>query len=266
VTDGLDIDAQIRDRLDGLRRVLNDPGLSDAMKLEEMHSVAKRITEIEESNGPLCQCGCRQPAPIASRTDRKAGYVKGEPKRFISGHVCRYPTPDAHFFAYASIQPIDQCWEWRGARDPNGYGTFTVARKVTHFAHRYAYELFVGPIPEGLVIDHLCRNRGCINPTHMEPVTNAENVLRGEGPTAVNARKTHCKRGHPFDDVNTYVYAKGRACRMCHQLRQRAAAGDEVAQRALREAPTRYSDGSTDETSEALDIIADGLAAPGGDA
>jgi hypothetical protein len=206
VTDGLDIDAQIRDRLDGLRRVLNDPGLSDAMKLEEMHSVAKRITEIEESNGPLCQCGCRQPAPIASRTDRKAGYVKGEP------------------------------------------------------------ELFVGPIPEGLVIDHLCRNRGCINPTHMEPVTNAENVLRGEGPTAVNARKTHCKRGHPFDDVNTYVYAKGRACRMCHQLRQRAAAGDEVAQRALREAPTRYSDGSTDETSEALDIIADGLAAPGGDA
>jgi hypothetical protein len=90
------------------------------------------------------------------------------------------------------------------------------------YAHRLAYQLLVGPIPEGLVIDHLCRNPPCQNPAHMECVTHRENTLRGASPHAMNARKTHCKRGHEFTFQNTYVDAKG--CRSCLACRAAAAA------------------------------------------
>jgi hypothetical protein len=83
------------------------------------------------------------------------------------------------------------CWIWVGPRDGNGYGSITIASR-NRLAHRVAYEVFVGPIPDGLTIDHLCRERSCINVRHMEPVTRGENVLRGIGPAAENARKTTC--------------------------------------------------------------------------
>lgn len=92
-------------------------------------------------------------------------------------------------------------------------------------AHRVSYETFVGPIPAGLTLDHLCRNTLCINPAHLEPVTIKENVLRGDGPTARNARKTHCDRGHAFDETNTGPNANGgRSCRACKRewVEQRA--------------------------------------------
>ena len=82
-------------------------------------------------------------------------------------------------------------------------------------AHRAAYEVRIGPIPDGMVIDHLCRNRACINPAHMEPVTNRENVLRGTGPSAQHARKTHCNYGHAYDDQNTMHRRGRRHCRKC---------------------------------------------------
>jgi hypothetical protein len=86
-----------------------------------------------------------------------------------------------------------------------------------------AYELAIGPIPEGLTIDHLCRNRGCVNPAHLEAVTNRTNLLRGDGIAALNARKTHCKRGHEFTPENTYVWREGtRACRACHTAQEQA--------------------------------------------
>ncbi len=95
-------------------------------------------------------------------------------------------------------------------------------------AHRAVYEWLVGPIPDGLQIDHLCRNPGCINPSHMEPVTPRENVMRGDTIAAENAAKTHCKHGHEFTAENTYVWPKkpnSRSCRRCHAdqeaLRQR---------------------------------------------
>lgn len=89
-----------------------------------------------------------------------------------------------------------QCWEWRGAKTNQGYGTFARTHG-TRVAHRISWELTRGPIPDGLTIDHLCRNRGCVNPSHLEPVTNRENVLRGEGITAHLARTTACAKGHP---------------------------------------------------------------------
>lgn len=110
----------------------------------------------------------------------------------------------------------DGCWEWTGSRRPDGYGQIHVGGKNRR-AHRVVYELMVGPIPEGLTIDHLCRNRACCRPDHLEPVTRAENTRRG------GAALTHCKRaGHLYDEQNTYVSPKGeRRCRACAAERGR---------------------------------------------
>lgn len=107
------------------------------------------------------------------------------------------------------------CWVWiTGNGD---YGRIRVGAEVK-IAHRVAYELFVGPIPAGMQIDHLCRNRSCVNPSHLEPVTNRENTLRGVGFAAVNASKTECDHGHDYTPENTYVTPDGsRQCRECRR-------------------------------------------------
>jgi hypothetical protein len=115
------------------------------------------------------------------------------------------------------------CWPWLGYRNADGYGVITVGgddERVLR-AHRVAYELLLGEtIPDGLTIDHLCRNRGCVNPEHMEVVERGENVLRGEGPSARAARATHCIRGHEFTPENTYFRKSGkRECRACARAR-----------------------------------------------
>lgn len=101
------------------------------------------------------------------------------------------------------------CWLFTGALS-KGYGIIGLPGRRTAKAHRVVYEALVGPIPEGLTLDHLCRNRACVNPEHLEPVTLAENKARGENPAALNARKTHCPNGHPYD-----TSAESRRCRRC---------------------------------------------------
>jgi hypothetical protein len=112
------------------------------------------------------------------------------------------------------------CLIWKANKTGDGYGKFMLHRRQRQ-THRLAYEATIGPIPKGLVIDHLCRNRACVNASHMEPVTNRENVIRGESFSAHNARKTHCDRGHPFNVENTYLYRGGRICRACRRSRDR---------------------------------------------
>jgi hypothetical protein len=115
--------------------------------------------------------------------------------------------------------PIDEspCWIWTGSRNRGGYGHIGINR-VPARTHRVAYELLRGPIPDGLQLDHLCRNRACLNPAHLEPVTNWENQLRGDTSRAANAAKTHCGRGHEFDLLNTYFDPLGkRVCRICRR-------------------------------------------------
>ena len=113
------------------------------------------------------------------------------------------------------------CWEWQGPLNRNGYGLFYLSK--TRAAHRVSYEFFVGLIPEGLQIDHLCRNRACVNIEHLEIVTHRENCLRGTSPLAVNARRTHCVHGHPLSGKNLAIGYRGdRICKACHRRRQTA--------------------------------------------
>ena len=111
------------------------------------------------------------------------------------------------------------CWEWLAAKR-NGYGILTINDK-TKMAHNISYEMLKGPIPRGLELDHLCRNRACINPDHLEPVTRKTNILRGQGLAAQNAQKTHCVNGHLLSGDNLFPNPakKGRrVCRLCHIL------------------------------------------------
>jgi hypothetical protein len=108
------------------------------------------------------------------------------------------------------------CWVWKGARGYKGYGALSFRGKITP-AHRYSYEYYKGPIPQGLVIDHLCRNTFCVNPDHLEPVSTKTNLLRGISFSAKNAVKTHCKYGHPFEGDNLRLSNGGRICRTCRR-------------------------------------------------
>ena len=111
------------------------------------------------------------------------------------------------------------CWQWTGAINRHGYGKLTVNAKTAQ-AHRVSYELFRGAIPNGLSIDHLCRNRACANPAHMEPVETRTNTLRGISHVAARAIQTHCKHGHEFTAENTYLWRTSRICKACAKERK----------------------------------------------
>lgn len=118
------------------------------------------------------------------------------------------------------------CWQWAGSiQAESGYGYIRLSPTKRSRVHRVAYESIVGPIPDGLQLDHLCRNRACLNPAHLEPVTSRVNTLRGMTVTAANAAKTHCINGHEFTPANTYVNPRrgNRSCRACSAASARRA-------------------------------------------
>lgn len=113
------------------------------------------------------------------------------------------------------------CWPWMGFIQSNGYGKVYFDRKV-RLAHRVVYELLVGPIPDGLVLDHLCRHRSCVNPAHLRATTIRENTLAtgSLARSALAAARLSCVHGHDYTLANTYLSARGRVCRTCHRERQ----------------------------------------------
>lgn len=141
----------------------------------------------------------------------KPNIIMGLPERFWSKAVIDdrgFSTP---------------CLIWAACRSSAGYAKFNAQGNRVEYGHRLAYEALIGPIPEGLVVDHLCRNRACVNPDHLEPVGRGENVMRGETLTAANHIKTHCPQGHEYTPENTRVSKNGhRRCLTCDRARDRA--------------------------------------------
>lgn len=152
-------------------------------------------------------------------------------KRTAAGRPAPKPAPPltaelaARFWSKVKIAGPDECWEWLAYKD-RGYGRFMVhggEKPLAFKAHRLSYAWLVGETEPDLQLDHVCRNPSCVNPAHLEPVTNRENGLRGVSFAAENAKKTHCKHGHEFTPENTARDARGwRICRACRQRRNDA--------------------------------------------
>lgn len=124
-------------------------------------------------------------------------------------------SPEQRF--WAKVEKTDTCWNWTAAKHKKtGYGFFTFTNRP-ELVHRIAYRLCKGDIPGRLTVDHLCRNRLCVNPDHLDLCTRGENTMRGNTITAANLQKTHCSKGHPYSGENLLIKdGKHRRCRRCH--------------------------------------------------
>lgn len=175
----------------------------------------------------LCACGCG--------TTKRAVDASGRTSRFIRGHARTVGWTKAQLYSGLTANQrelvlprfesshirTNTCWQWQRSLKGEGYGGMS-AGGVKLLAHQWSYLLFVGPITPDLEIDHLCRNRGCVNPAHLELVTTGENVRRGNSPLALNRRKTHCIHGHEYTRENTVKCRNGRQCRTCKNAWERA--------------------------------------------
>ena len=166
------------------RRAGQPNGLNNTCDTCLVANESKR-SEATQRLGPnpsgLCQCGCGQPAPIASKTRAHLGHVQGLPVRFIQSHVTRTvkkPTPHQIDPSKYTVDPVTGCWNWKRGKNASGYGIL-MSKGSSGLAHRVYYELAKGPVPDNRPLDHLCRNPGCVNPDHLEPVTYAINAQRG---------------------------------------------------------------------------------------
>lgn len=162
-------------------------------------------------------------------------------------------------YEFCFPEPNTGCWLWAGALDKDGYGLMRVTKNGTLRSHRVFYQHYIGPIADGLVIDHLCRVRCCVNPSHLEPVTSIENLLRGDTVLAFKRRQTECKNGHPLSGDNLIIRKSGRrGCRICMaKLNREGAARNRAKRRA--EDPVAYRKQVTAWSKAAKKRKADGI-------
>ena len=189
-----------------LRRTGN-PGCAE---LQHVVSVSGKVCSVASCDSPVdCKGLCR----AHYKRLRKYGDPEGRPTR----------DRDARFDSYC-VTTAEGCIQWISTIQSMGYGQFGIGKGHSVLAHRYAYERAYGPIPEGLVIDHLCRNRRCVNPEHLEAVTNLENMRRGAGYALINGMRNSCIHGHEYTPENTYTNPSdptARRCRTCARERDR---------------------------------------------
>ncbi len=184
----------------------------------------QRGIELEHVDGPnpsgLCMCGCGQHTPFAKCSYAQSGDVKGKPTRYVRGHQSRGPNPLTRYWVVIDTG----CWVWTGPLTPKGYAGKVWDRdsKEQQTAYRWFYQRHKGPVPEGLEIDHLCRNRACVNPEHLEAVTHTENIRRGHHKGKIMPPRPPMERwARQYDDcidcgeVSRKHRAHGR-CRRCH--------------------------------------------------
>lgn len=170
----------------------------------------------------LCECGCGRETRLAPYSDRGRGWVRGEPLRFLRGHSgSKWKRVDPRVSFCEKVVVGDDCWEWRGAHSTAGYAQISVEQRVV-YAHRFAYEWLIGSIPDGMQLDHICRNRGCVKPAHLEPVTNAENGRRGGSAKLTQADAEAIRRELHRGDLDGAAHRYGITKRHV----QRIAAGE----------------------------------------
>ncbi len=152
-----------------------------------------------------CACGCGRETNLAPKTSKRFGWIQGEPLRFVLGHRGLIPAPPIS--QRYSVDVETGCWNWIGATNDSGYGEIRRNGRLMR-AHRVVFEEMRGPIPAGLQLDHLCRNRRCVNPAHLEPVTNKENSRRGIQPKLTLEKAQEIRSKYVPWKVSTYVLAK----------------------------------------------------------
>lgn len=184
------------------------------------HQVKPMTSQLTVESERLCACGC----------GRNVKRSRGILAQYCKGHHVRRPLQQRFWEKVNKDGPVPEhrpdlgpCWVWTGAHDKYGYGGIGIDNQRRAKAHRIGYEIQVGPIPDGLELDHLCRTPACVRGSHLEPVTHRENVLRGNAPSAITHRTRICKRGHPFEGDNLVSAGPGQGmtCRQCQNMRQR---------------------------------------------
>lgn len=189
---------------------------------------------VDQSRGSCSVDGCERAHKAHGLCEAHYRRLQRRGDPLVQGKPRRPGGPEARFWAQVDLSgptpehrpELGPCWQWTGGISSHGYGLLSVNGRSVH-AHSWAYRRFIGPLPKGIEPDHLCRNRACVRFVgHLEAVTHRENTLRGEAPSARNARKTHCPRGHPYDDQNTYRHKRGgRVCKTCFNGRRRKPEG-----------------------------------------